>query len=426
MLTEAAIKNAKPGIIAKGTNKGERTEKPYKLADARGMYLEVQPGGGKWWRLKYRFGGREKRLSLGVFPDVSLADARARRDEARKLLSNGIDPGAHRKAEKAAGVERAANSFETVAREWLAVKAHEWMPGQHAKEHDRLQNHAFPWIGGLPIASVGVAEIRPLINRIAKRGHLEQAHRLRFQISRIFQFAVATERAASDPAHALRAVLPSRRKQHYSTITDPAKVAELLRAIDGFSGQFVTACALRLSPMLFCRPGELRAATWDEVQLDHPDGPQWVIQPARRKLRRAEKEDTTTPPHVVPLAAQAVAILRELYALTGRGKYLFPGARDAGRPLSDGTIGAALRRLGYGPDDLVPHGFRHMASTLLHEQGFNSAAIERQLSHKEPGVRGVYNMAEHLPERRRMMQAWADYLDGLRAGANVVPFRRIA
>lgn len=412
-LTDTALRTRKPG------------PKPIKMTDGGGLYLLLNSNGSRWWRLDYRFGGKRKTLSMGTYPDTGLADARAKREAARRLLAAGVDPGVQRKAAKAAGQERAANSFEVLAREWLAVRAHEWTPRQHDKERDRLQNHALPWIGKLPMAGLGVAEIRPLIDRIAKRGHLEQAHRLRFQLSRIFQYAVATERATRDPAADLKAVLPSRRKQNYPTITDPTRVGELLRAIDGFAGTFSTACALKLAPLLFVRPGELRAAEWSEFDLENANSPQWVIPAPRRKLRRADKENPSTPPHIVPLSKQALSIIDELRPLTGDGRYLFPGARSAGRPMSDNTINAALRRIGYDKETMTGHGFRHMATTLLNELGFNPDAIERQMSHKEPGVRGVYNKAEQLPERRKMMQAWANYLDGLREdSAKVIPIRR--
>lgn len=414
-LTDTAIRTRKPG------------PKPIKMTDGGGLYLLLRPDGARWWRWDYRrpVTGKRNTLSLGTYPEVGLAEARARRDEHRRQRALGIDPGEHRQTTKAATLESAANSFEAVAREWLAVKAHEWVPTQLKKERGRLEKHAFPWIGKLPIADLNVAHIRPLIERVSKAGHLEQAHRLLFVISRVFKFAVASGRADRDPAADLKAMLPSRRKQNFPTITDPSKVGALLRAIDGFDGTFVTACALKLAPLLFCRPGELRAAEWAEFDLDHKDGPQWVIPPARRKLRKADKENPNTPPHIVPLCTQAVAILEELRPLTGSKRYLFPGARDPKRPMSDGAINAALRRLGYPKEEMTGHGFRHMATTLLNELGFNPDAIERQMAHKEPGVRGVYNKAQHMPERRKMMQSWADYLDGLKNGAKVTPIKRV-
>lgn len=397
-------------------------EKPKKMADGGGLYLLLSPNGSKWWRLKYRFGGKEKLLSLGTYPDTGLADAREKRDGARKLLAQGVDPGAQRRAEKVAGVERAANSFELIAREWLEVKQPEWTPGQFVKERDRLQNHAFPRIGALPVADIGVAEIRPLLAHLVKQAHIEQAHRLRHQLSRVFRFAVATERANRDPAADLRDTLPARNPKNHPTITDPKQVGELMRAIDGFTGTFPVKCALQLAPLWFCRPGEIRMAEWSHFDLDS-EHPAYTVPAANRKLKKAAKESSQTPPHIVPLSRQALEILRELRQLTGHGKYLFPGGRDPRRHMSDGAINAALARIGY-KGIITGHGFRHMARTLLGEMGWGAEALERQLSHKEPGVAGVYNKAQHLPERRKVMQAWADYLDGLRAGGMVLAIKR--
>lgn len=402
-LTDTAIRKAKPD------------GKQKKLSDTGGLYLLLRPDGARYWRLDYRRPVTKSRntLSLGVYPDVGLAEARTRRDEARKLLASGADPGLRRKAEKSAGIERAANSFEFVAREWLAIREHEWTPRQHEKERARLEKHVFPWVGEKPIADLGVGEVRPLIERLAKLGHLEQAHRLRFQLSRIFQFAVATERAERDPAADLRAVLPRRNKKNFATITDPGRVSELLNAIEGFKGTFPVACALRLAPLWFCRPGEIRMAEWSHFQLDG-DQPIYSIPPSNRKLRKADKENPQTPPHIVPLSRQSISILKELRPLTGQGRYLFPSARDAKRHMSDGAINAALARIGF-KGELVGHGFRHMASTMLREAGWPADVVERQLAHKEPGIAGIYNKAEHMPERKRMMQAWADHLDELKS-----------
>ncbi|MBB6188457.1 integrase arm-type DNA-binding domain-containing protein [Rhodanobacter sp. MP7CTX1] len=403
-LSDLQIKNAKPA------------DKARKLTDGGGMYLLLNTNGSRWWRFDYRFGGKRKTLSMGTYPDTGLKEAREKRDAARKLIAAGVNPGAQRKAVKAAGVDRAANSFEVIAREWLAVRQHEWTPGQFAKERDRLENHAFPWIGRLPVADVGVAEIRPLLARLVKRGHKEQAHRLRNQLSRVFRFAVATERASRDPAADLRDTLPARQPQNYATIIDPVQVGELMRAIDGFTGTFVVECALRLAPLWFCRPGEIRQAEWAQFDLDGQN-PVYKVPPMIQKLRKAAKENPNTKPHSVPLARQAVAILRELHPLTGRGKYVFPGARSSSRNMSDGAVNAALARIGY-KGIITGHGFRHMARTLLGELGWNPEALERQLSHKEPGVPGVYNKTQHLPERRKIMQEWADYLDTLKAGCD--------
>lgn len=412
-LSDTAIRAAKP------------REKQYKLPDGEGMYLLIRPNGARLWQWDYRRPVTKTRNTIGPgpYPDVPLVAARTWRAEQRRLLAAGIDPGEHSKDVKRAGEERAANSFESVAREWLAVKKKEWTPRQHDKERDRLENHAFPWIGKLPITDIGVAEIRPLLKRVLDRGHDEQARRLRSQLDRVFRFAIAHERTQTNPAHALRDTMPARQKKNYPTITDPAKVGELLRALDAFNGTLPVACALRLLPLVYARPGEVRMAEWAHVELEG-DTPTLTIPPSNRKLRKAEKENPSTPPHLVPLSRQAIAILRELHPLTGRGRFVFPGARDAKRSMSDGAVNAALATIGY-KGAIVGHGFRHMASTLQHELGWNSDAIERQLSHKTPGVRGVYNKAEHLPERRRMAQAWADYLDGLKAGgSNVVPLLR--
>lgn len=403
-LTVAEVTKAKPGT------------KPRRLFDGGGLYLEVMPTGAKYWRLKYRHGGKEKRLALGVFPKVTLKKARDGRDEAKDLLLEGRDPSLAAKAAKHRKAIAAGNTFRALAEDWLNVRASGWTALQHKKEKGRLERHAYPWVGDLPIGELGVTDVRPLLDRLVKAGHLEQAHRLREQLSRVFRHAVANEHATRDPAHDLTDSLPSRVYRRYATITDPKKVAELLRAIDGFGGTLPVRCALRLAPLLFCRPGELRGAQWMEIELDHVGGPRWVIPPARRKLKKAAKEHPDAQPHIVPLSTQAVAILTELRPFTGRGALLFPGARDPRRPMSEVTVNAALRRLGYDKDSMTGHGFRHMASTLLNEMGQNRDAIERQLSHKEPGVAGVYNLAELLPERRKMMQTWADHLDHLRAG----------
>lgn len=406
-LTDVAARNAKP------------REKPYKLAAGGGLYLEVMPAGARYWRLKYRFAGREKRLAIGVYPEVSLKVAATERDNARALLRSGRDPSADKQAGKLRAKLSADNSFESIAREWLDVKAHGWTERQLLKERARLEKHAFPWLGKQPIDDISVVQLRPVLLRITKAGHLDQAHRLQQQLSRIFRFAIASERAQRDPAADLRDILPSHTKTNLAHITSPFEVGELLRAIDSFNGTFTVLCALQLASLTFARPGEIRGAEWEEIDFD---AEQWAIAPNRRKLKKALKENPNTPPHVVPLSRQAMELLRELSALTGNGKYVFPSARGASRSISENTLNAGLRRMGYDSNTMTAHGFRHTASTLLNEQGiWSKDAIERQLSHKEPGVGGVYNKAELLPERRKMMQAWADYLDTLRASdGNVV------
>ncbi|MFA7269474.1 MAG: integrase arm-type DNA-binding domain-containing protein [Sterolibacterium sp.] len=398
-LTDTAIKNAKPG------------DKAARLFDGGGLYLEVAPAGGKWWRLKFRYGGKEKRLSLGVYPDVSLKDARQRRDDARKLLADGIDPSEHRKAVKATKTERAANSFEVIAREWFARKSPGWATSNAEKIIKRLENDAFPWMGGRPIAEITPPELLKVLRRIEERGAVESAHRMRNYCGQIFRYAIATGRAERDASADLRGALPPPVKEHRAAITDPKAAAELLRAMDSYQGSFVTKCALRLAPLVFVRPGELRKAEWTEIDLDAAE---WNIPAIRMKMRE---------PHLVPLSTQAVEILRELHALTGAGRYVFPGARTNGRPMSDNAVLAALRRMGFAKDEMSGHGFRAMARTILDEVlGVRPDFIEHQLAHavRDPNGR-AYNRTAHLAERRKMMQQWADYLDKLKAGADVIP-----
>lgn len=400
-LTETAIRNAKPQA------------KPRKLSDGGGMYLLLTPKGGRWWRLDFRFGGRRKTLSLGTYPEIGLRDARERRAEARRLLARGFDPGTLRKAAKQAQTDAQGNGFEAVAREWFGKQAPRWVKGHADTVIGRLERDVFPQIGARPIGEVTASELLAVLRRIESRGALEVAHRALQVCGQVFRYAVATGRAQSDPTGALRGALPPAQEKHHASITDPAKVGDLLRAIEGYDGYFATKCALKLAPILFARPGELRAAEWAEIDLDKAE---WRISATRMKMRTQ---------HIVPLSTQAVAILRELHRATGEGKYLFPSVRTAARPMSNNTINAALRRLGYGKDEMTGHGFRSMASTILNEQGWNRDVIERQLAHAErDGVRAAYNYAEHLPERRKLMQHWADFLDGLAAGANVIPLRR--
>lgn len=401
--------------------------------DGGGLYLHVQPSGSRLWRLKYRYAGVERLLALGLYPEVSLAEAREAADSARALLRDGKDPMAERRATDAkakADAERAKaevkETFGAIAEEWLSIKAHGWAPGQTAKESLRLRNHLLPWLGNLPVRKIGVVELRGVLDRITKAGHIETAHRVRAMASLILRHAVVTGRADRDAAADLRGYIPQASKTHYGNIRDPAEVARLLHAIDAFGGTFPVRCALRLAPLVFCRPGELRGMEWQELQLDHPLGPRWVIPPARRKLRKRLKEHMDTPPHVVPLSKQALAILEEIRPLTGSGRYVFPSVRTPTRPMSDGTINVALRSIGYAAGEMTGHGFRHMARTLLAEMGWSREVCEAQLSHVLPGVEGVYNKAQYLPERTEMMQAWADFLDALKAGANVVPLRRMA
>jgi len=396
-LTDVAVRNAKPG------------PKTIRLRDDRGLYLEISPRGGKWWRLRYMLKGKANMLSLGVYPDVSLKEARERRDETRKLIANGIDPSQARKDEKAE-IAADAVTFEKVAREWFSKFKENWTPGHADRTMRRFEMDVFPWIGARPIRDILAPELLTTIRRIEARGAIETAHRTLQNCGQVFRYAVASGYADRDISGDLRGALPPSKEKHHASVTDPKDVASLLRTIETYQGSFVTMCALRLAPMLFVRPGELRHAEWAEIDLDKAE---WRIPAAKMKMREQ---------HIVPLSRQAVAILRELHPLTGGGHYLFPSVRTSARPMSENTVNAALRRLGYAKDEMTGHGFRSMASTLLNEQGWNRDAIERQLAHAERNsIRAAYNFAEFLPERRKMMQAWADYLDKLKAGAKVTP-----
>ena len=397
MLSNAAISGVKP------------REKPFKLTDGGGLYLLVTPAGKRWWRLKFRVYGREKLLSLGIFPDVSLKEARDRRDDARRDLAKGIDPSVKRRAEKLAG----GNTFEAVAREWFEKFSPHWVEGYSSKVIRRLEICAFPWIGSIPISQIKAPDLLACVRRVEVRGKLGTAHRALQVCGRVFRYAVATGRAERDPSADLRGALPPKSEKHHASFTDPSSLAGLLRAIDAYDGSTVVRSALRLAPMVFVRPGELRAAEWKEFDLDAGE---WRIGAERMKMRVQ---------HIVPLSRQAVAILRELEPVTGAGRFVFPSPRTPMRPLSDNGMLAALRRMGFERGTLTVHGFRSTASTLLNEQGWNPDAIERQLAHSErDGVRAAYNYAEYLPERRKMMQSWSDYLDTLRVGKNDVPIGR--
>ena len=399
-LTDTAVRNAKPGT------------KPAKVFDERGLFLIVTPAGGKWWRFRYSFGGKEKLLALGTYPDVSLASARERRDQARKLLADGTDPSAHRKAAKAQRAGLAANTFEVIGREWYAKVAAGMAESTKTDLLRRLETYIFPEIGNQPIANLVASDLLRVIKLIEKRGALDVARRAHNIMGRIFRYAVGHGIATRDPSRdiELADILPPADVQHHASVTDPKAVGGLLRAIEGFAGACSTRSALRLAALVFVRPGELRHAEWTEFDFDKAE---WRIPAGKMKMKEQ---------HIVPLSAQAIAVLREVQPLTWRGRYVFPSERGDGRPMSENTINAALRRMGYAKDEMTGHGFRSMASTLLHELGLPHAVIERQLAHGERNkVSAAYNFAEHLPERRTMMQQWADYLDKLRTGADVIP-----
>ena len=408
-LTSTAIHTAKP------------RSKPFKMYDAGGLYLEVSPSGGKWWRWKYYFGGKEKRLSLGVYPATGLKSAREKRDAARKQLALAVDPGEARRAQKLA--QAGAESFEAIAREWYAKFSPGWVASHGDRILRRLERDIFPWLGKRAIAEIKAPELLSVLRRIESRGAQETAHRAMQNCGQVFRYAVATGRAERDPTGDLRGALPPPREKHHASITDPKRIGALLRAMDGYEGSFVTKCGLRLAPLVFVRPGELRKAQWPEVDLAAAE---WRIPAERMKMREQ---------HIVPLSRQAIEILRELEPLTGQPilakpaapRYIFPGAQSRLRPMSENAVLAALRRMGYPKEEMSGHGFRSMASTLLHEQGWNHQAIERQLAHADRNaVSAAYNFAEFLPERRKMMQAWANYLDRLKVGGKVTPIKHAA
>lgn len=401
-LTNIAIQKAKAG------------KKPVRLYDSGGLYVEISPAGGKLWRLKYRFGGKEKRLALGAYPDVPLTKARDNRDKARQLLADGVDPSENRKAQSAAKTAGAENSFEVVAREWFAKHSPNWATSHADKIIQRLEKDVFPWVGGRPIAEITAPEVLKVLHRIEGRGALDTAHRAYQNFGQVFRYAVATGRSARDPSTDLKGALPPAKHEHFASITEPAKVAELLRAIGGFKGTFTVQCALRLAPLLFVRPGELRKARWADFDLDKAE---WTYLVTK-----------TNTEHLVPLSSQAVAILHELHSLTGQRECVFPG-RDPKKPMSDAAVNAALRRMGYNTKtEITGHGFRAMARTILHQDlEFAPEVIEHQLAHRVPDSLGAaYNRTKFIKQRRVMMQKWADYLANLANGADVVPIKKVA
>jgi integrase len=398
-LSELQVKNAKTG----------------KVSDGGGLFLQTMPSGSKYWRLAYRFDAKQKTLALGVYPAVSLKEARKRRDAARELLAGGIDPSESRKTAQAAKIERAANTFEVVAREWYAKAYAGKAESTREKTMTRLEQDVFPIIGAMPVSTIDPAHVLAVIERIEQRGALDIARRVFNYVGRTLRYADSLGLVARDVSASidLNLILTQRDTRHHAALTDPVAVGGLMRAIDGFTGAFATLCALKLSAMTFVRPGELRHAEWSEIDLDNAT---WSI-PGRKMKMKAD--------HIVPLSTQAVTILRELHAVTGRGNYVFPSERGGSRPMSENTVNGALRRMGFTKDEASAHGFRATARTMLDEAlSVRPDLIEHQLAHAVRDANGrAYNRTAHLPERVKMMQQWADYLDRLKDGADVVPLR---
>ncbi len=389
-LTDTAIRNTKP------------KEKPYKLTDGRGLYLLVNKS-GKYFRWDYRFGGKRKTLALGVYPDVKLKEVREKHEDLRRLLAQDIDPMEYKKEVKAKLRAEVSHSFEVVAREWFLKNKPMWTE-KHAKTIiSRLENNIFPWLGDKETSTITAPILLESLRRIEDRGAVETAHRVKQICGQVFRYAIATGRAERDPSADLKGALPPTRAKSMATITSPDKIGELMRSIDIYKGNLITRCALKMAPLTFVRPGELRHAEWTEIDLEEA---QWKIPPEKMKMKNV---------HIVPLSTQAIGVLEEIKPLTGKGKYVFPSLRSGSRAMSDNTILAALRRMGYAKEEMTGHGFRGMASTILHEKGWPTDAIERQLAHVEGNsVKAAYNHAQHLPERKKMMQWWADYLEELR------------
>ena len=404
-LTDMIIRNVKP------------RDKAFRLFDGGGLYLEVAPAGGKWWRIKYRFNKKDKRISLGTYPETTLKEARIKHLECRKLLRDDIDPSEHRKAKKLSRAGQAANSFESVAREWFNKHAPKWAENHSSRIITRFEKDIFPFIGKRPIAEITAPELLNVVQRIENRGAVDTAHRALGDCGQVFRYAIVTSRATRDTAADLRGALAPAIEGHFSAVTDPQKLGNILRMLDGFSGTFTVRCALRLAPLVFLRPGELRQAEWSEIDFEHAD---WNIPGEKTKTR---------VPHIVPLARQAFDIFKEVQALTGEGRFVFPNGRTPGgsRPMSENAVLAAMRYLGIPKEEMTPHGFRAMARTIIDEVlQVRPDFIEAQLAHRVSDPLGrSYNRTVHLDERRKMMQKWADYLDGLKAGAKVIPFKKM-
>ena len=401
-LKDTAIRTAKPA------------DKAWKLTDERGLYLLVQPSGVKLWRMNYRFEGKQKTLSFGTYPDTGLKLARDRRDDARKQLAEGIDPGAVRKNEKQERRTAQGNTFELVAREWMKKKGAKWSDTYASKTKSALERHAFPSIGAKPVKDITAPEILAMLRAIEGRGTVDMAHRIQQHCGAIFRFAISEGRAIFDPTPNLKGALSTVKQEHYAALTDTKDFAQLLRDIDGYRGEVVTKAAMQFMALVFQRTQEVRFAEWSQFDMD---AALWRIPSGVMKMREE---------HLVPLSKQAIAVLESVRPLTGNGRLVFPSTTKRDRPLSENTVTYALHRLGY-KGRMTGHGFRSVASTMLNEQGYRHDVIERQLAHCERNqVRGAYNRAAYLPERTTMMQEWANYLDKLKAGAEVIELRERA
>lgn len=400
MLTDIAVRNAKSST------------KPYKISDSGGLYLLVKSA-GKYWRMDYRYADKRKTLALGVYPEIKLTAARKKRDEARELLAKDIDPALVKAINKQAKKHTQENTFQAIALEWHAKQSTTWAESTSANIKRCLEADIFPWLGKRPIKEITAPELLSVLRKIESRGAHEKAQRTREYVGRVFRYAIQTGRAERDPSGDLRGALTPVKAKHHASIKDPKAIGTLLRSINGFEGSYTTQCALQLAPLVFVRPGELRHAEWKEIDFDKRE---WRI--PGHKMKMGEQ-------HIIPLSNQAIEIFKAIQPLTGNGKYIFPSIRSTDRPMSENTVNAALRRMGYEKDEMTGHGFRSMASTLLHEHGWPHEVIERQLAHAERNkIAAAYNHAEHLPKRREMMQWWADYLDNLATGAKVVNFQK--